>query len=74
MSHTVQVLSGVGRRLLLGAVLILLSGALQAGSVTYTYDSLGRLTQATYSNGVVIVYVYDAAGNRTSYTVTGAPG
>lgn len=28
---------------------------------------------ATYGNGVVITYVYDAAGNRTSYTVTGAP-
>lgn len=73
MSHTVQVLRGAGKRLLLGAVLLLLSGALQAGSVTYTYDSLGRVTKATYSTGVVIVYVYDAAGNRTSYTVTGAP-
>jgi len=44
-----------------------------AGSVTNTYDNLGRLTKATYSNGVVITYVYDAAGNRTSYVVTGAP-
>lgn len=38
------------------------------------YDSLGRVTKASYSSGVVIVYVYDASGNRTSYTVTGAPG
>jgi len=74
MSLTTTVLSGTGRRRLLGVVLILLTGTLQAGSVTYTYDSLGRLTQATYNNGVVIVYVYDAAGNRTSYTVSGAPG
>jgi uncharacterized protein RhaS with RHS repeats len=63
----------LSQRLLAGGMLLLLSGAIQAGSVTYTYDSLGRLAQATYSNGVMIVYVYDAAGNRTSYTVTGAP-
>lgn len=61
------------KRLMLGAVLALLSGAIQAGSVAYTYDTLGRLATTTYGNGVVITYVYDAAGNRTSYTVTGAP-
>ena len=37
-----------------------------AGNVTYTYDALGRLHTATYTNGVVITYNYDAAGNRTS--------
>jgi hypothetical protein len=43
----------------------------QAGvTVTYTYDSLGRVTQAAYSNGVNIVYAYDAAGNRTSRRIT----
>lgn len=61
------------KRLILGAVLTLLSGVIQAGSVAYTYDTLGRLSTATYGNGVVITYVYDATGNRTSYTVTGAP-
>lgn len=60
-------------RLVAGSLLIILSGALQAGSVSYTYDSLGRLSKATYASGVVITYVYDASGNRTSYTVTGAP-
>lgn len=44
-----------------------------AGSAANTYDSLGRLITVTYSNGVVINYVYDATGNRTSYVVTGAP-
>ena len=44
-----------------------------AGSAVYKYDSLGRLSTATYNNGAVITYVYDAAGNRTSYTVSGAP-
>jgi YD repeat-containing protein len=44
-----------------------------AGSVAYKYDTLGRLSTATYNNGAVIAYAYDAAGNRTSHTVTGAP-
>jgi YD repeat-containing protein len=44
-----------------------------AGSVTYSYDTLGRITQAAYSTGVVIAYVYDAAGNRTSFVISGAP-
>jgi hypothetical protein len=39
--------------------------------VTYSYDELGRLRSATYSNGS-ITYVYDAAGNRTTLTQTGA--
>lgn len=43
-----------------------------AGSAVYTYDSLGRLSKVTYSNGVVVTYTYDAAGNRISQTVTGA--
>lgn len=64
---------GLAKRLTSGVFLALLCGSLQAGSVAYTYDSLGRLSKATYSNGVVITYVYDASGNRTSYTVAGAP-
>jgi YD repeat-containing protein len=66
-------LSKLPHRLSAGLLLAVFAGVLQAGSVTYTYDSLGRVTKATYANGVVITYVYDAAGNRTSYTVTGAP-
>jgi len=37
----------------------------QAQSVTYRYDSLGRVVQVTYSNGASVTYAYDAAGNRT---------
>jgi len=59
--------------LLLGLFTITVSGPAFAGSVTYLYDTLGRVTKATYSSGVVITYVYDAAGNRSSYVVTGAP-
>lgn len=43
----------------------------QSDTITYTYDSLNRLTAATYANGATITYTYDAAGNRTSIQVTG---
>ena len=45
-------------------------------TITYTYDSLSRLTQAEYSDdgrmysSASFVYAYDAAGNRTAYTET----
>jgi YD repeat-containing protein len=58
------------RSLLLLALLS--SGLSQAGSATYTYDALGRVTKIVYSNGVVITYTYDAAGNRTRVVTTGA--
>lgn len=58
---------------LVGTLFATLAGSAMAGSVSYVYDSLGRLTKATYSNGVVIAYAYDAAGNRSSTVVTGAP-
>jgi uncharacterized protein RhaS with RHS repeats len=38
-------------------------------SVTYTYDSQGRLSTATYTSptgSVTVMYSYDAAGNRTA--------
>ncbi|MBA9848524.1 MULTISPECIES: RHS repeat domain-containing protein [Ralstonia] len=44
-----------------------------AGSVSYTYDALGRLATAVYNNGsttTTITYSYDAAGNRTSVVTT----
>jgi YD repeat-containing protein len=56
-----------------GFLAILLSAPVSAGSVTYTYDVLGRLITATYSTGAVITYSYDATGNRTSVVTTGAP-
>lgn len=47
--------------LLLGATAAL------AGSVNYSYDTLGRLIAAVYNNGsttTTITYSYDAAGNQ----------
>jgi len=54
-------------------LLALQSSGAHAATVTYKYDELGRLTRASYDNGVVIEYAYDPAGNRTSHVVSG-PG
>ena len=43
-----------------------------ADTATYTYDNLGRLKTITYTNGTVITFNYDSAGNRTS-VVTSCP-
>ena len=40
-------------------------------SAEYTYDNLNRITQATYDDGTVIKYTYDASGNRLAQAVTG---
>lgn len=58
---------------LAGLALAVCAGSAVAGSVSYTYDALGRLTQVTYSSGKIITYAYDAAGNRTSVVVSGTP-
>jgi YD repeat-containing protein len=39
------------------------------GSVTYTYDTLGRVATATYDTGVIVIYSYDANGNRTQQVI-----
>ena len=65
--------AGSRRVLLVGLAAALLAAPALAGSVSYAYDTLGRLTTASYSNGVVITYSYDAAGNRSSQITTGVP-
>ena len=42
-----------------------------AGPTAYTYDSLRRVTKATYPNGMSISYQYDNAGNVTSVVSSG---
>lgn len=39
------------------------------GSVTYTYDALGRVTSASYDTGVIVYYTYDANGNRLQQVI-----
>jgi YD repeat-containing protein len=50
--------------------LLLFASPAIAGTVSYQYDQLGRLTRAEYSDGSVIEYTYDAVGNRLSMKVT----
>ncbi len=40
----------------------------QVTTITYTYDPLFRLTEASYSNGRSFSYEHDAVGNRLSET------
>jgi hypothetical protein len=55
-------------------ILLLLIGLVtldaMASSITYTYDSLYRVTNVDYGNGSVISYTYDPAGNRLTYSGT----
>ena len=51
--------------------------ALAGETITYSYDALGRLTNAAHSgsvnSGLNQAYSHDAADNRTNVTVTGSP-
>jgi YD repeat-containing protein len=47
-----------------------LAGSGGAGTVTYTYDLLGRITGVVEADGSTIQYTYDANGNMTSTTRT----
>jgi len=40
-----------------------------AGSVSYSYDAVGRLARVDFPNGKSIVYTYDPAGNMLSRVV-----
>lgn len=44
-----------------------------AGTVKYHYDALGRVVRADFPNGMSILYLYDAAGNRTEVLVNVTP-
>jgi YD repeat-containing protein len=53
-------------RLIVPALHLLVPDA-RADTVTYAYDALGRVIQATdTTSGLAVFYVYDAAGNITS--------
>lgn len=53
-----------------GAIGAIAAALAANGSVSYTYDPLGRLNTASYDTGVCIAYTYDANGNRLTQTVT----
>jgi YD repeat-containing protein len=56
--------------LAVGMVLTALPASAASDSVSYTYDTLGRVTRMAYANGTSVVYSYDAAGNRTGAVTT----
>ena len=47
---------------------LLFDETLPSTTITYTYDSLYRLTDAVYSNGLELHYTYDPVGNRLTQT------
>ena len=55
---------------LVALVVLFVTSFALADGVTYTYDSLGRITSANYANGAAVQYAYDANGNRTTLSVT----
>ena len=52
------------------------SAAIAGDTSNFTYDALGRVVQvsrtSTTANSTTSAYAYDAAGNRTNVTVSGA--
>lgn len=50
-------------KVLLAALAIVAGAVLPCLGVSYTYDSIGRLTRAVYNSGLQISYVYDKVGN-----------
>lgn len=68
-----------GRRVLLCGIILIAVLAVRAGfaangSVVYTYDALGRISTASYDTGVIIIYTYDANGNRLSQVINANSG
>jgi YD repeat-containing protein len=52
-----------------GMLTLIGAGFTPNGTASYGYDSLNRLVQATLSDGRVITYTYDAAGNLVGVSV-----
>ena len=50
----------------------------ESATTAYEYDDAGRLIRVNYSNGMEIIYTYDAAGNllerRVAKSDTGVDG
>jgi YD repeat-containing protein len=55
---------------IINLIIILFAFCVMANNESFSYDSLNRLTQTTYSNGTVESFTYDILGNRTSHVVT----
>lgn len=73
---TVLILAQLKERILasvrmIAALLVIALAPLPGhASVTFEHDTRGRVTKATYSDGTIIDYTYDANGNRSTAIVT----
>jgi YD repeat-containing protein len=54
-------------------LLMLMGSVTFAVTITYSYDSNGRLSGLTYDDGTTVTYSYDSNGNRTGAVVTAGP-
>jgi RHS repeat-associated protein len=70
LGRYVYALDGVGNRVQATETISTPGQGLVTTAITYTYDSLYRLSEADYSSGERFKYVYDAAGNMTTLTAT----
>ena len=52
-------------------VILMSSVISSAATITYTYDSLNRITKVEHENGVIEEFTYDSAGNRLTLALTG---
>jgi hypothetical protein len=77
VSQSREISRGVGLSLIVLSGLALSQPTLASETITYAYDPLGRLVQAsragTVNNGASEIYSYDRADNRTNVTATAAP-
>jgi len=55
--------------LIVSGIVLLFACPAIGSTITYEYDDLNRLIEVRYPDGVVILYTYDAVGNRQSKTV-----
>ena len=55
--------------LFLASLIFLISLPLLTSAIEYTYDSLNRLIEVRYDNGISVKYTYDAMGNRLTQEV-----
>jgi len=68
-----QIKSGIFKIIYFIPLILIVPMISLADTINYTYDSLNRIVREERSNGAVIVYAYDSAGNRTSKIVSGSP-
>jgi RHS repeat-associated protein len=70
LARYVYLLDGVGNWVQATETISTPGQGLVTTAITYTYDSLYRLSEADYSSGERFEYAYDAVGNRMIYTAT----